>query len=221
MFVIQSVRRALASERNGKGEEFRSLAKMPEANQNFAVSQDTFVSPGKCYEVIKSSLTLPPATAGSEDPYPRALDLGAGAGMSTQILWNLGYKNIIAVDQSREAWDNYVDSQPKSVSFLHLTDNEFLDQFQKESIAPFDAVVVNFAINPTKAQRLAQALLKPNGRLLAPVNDIPDYWFGQSYILYDSNGHSINKKEEFLFQPDVTEGTCQGYWCARKLIDRE
>jgi len=84
----------------------------------------------------------------------------------------------------------------------------------------FDAVVVNFAINPKKGEELSRKLLKPNGRLLAPVNNIPDYWFEQNFLLYDCKGRVLSKNVDFLFQPDVTDGSCQGIWCARKLIDR-
>ena len=38
-------------------------------------------------------------------PCATALDLGAGAGVSTQILWRNGFRNIAAVDLSRVAWD--------------------------------------------------------------------------------------------------------------------
>ena len=39
----------------------------------------------------------------------RALDLGAGAGVSTQLLWLNGFRSIEAVDPSRVAWDENVE----------------------------------------------------------------------------------------------------------------
>mmetsp|Transcript_6336 Transcript_6336/g.15305 ORF Transcript_6336/g.15305 Transcript_6336/m.15305 type:complete len:282 (-) Transcript_6336:158-1003(-) len=216
-----SGRRAQAGRSEG---EFLSTAQIPEPNQNGYASDDTFVSVGKVYEMIQSSLA-PTSKSGAM----RALDLGSGAGMSTQTLWNLGYRDIVAVDQSRQAWDTFVVSQPSSVKFLHLTDEEFVESFTSDTRnhenvndIKFDAVVINFAVNPSKAQKLAKALLRPQGHLLAPVNDTPDYWFEQSYLLYDSSGKAERRsRKDYLFQPDVTEGSCQGIWCARKLIDRD
>mmetsp|Transcript_28508 Transcript_28508/g.55481 ORF Transcript_28508/g.55481 Transcript_28508/m.55481 type:complete len:370 (+) Transcript_28508:1-1110(+) len=205
---------------------FFTKATRPKPNQNFAASDDTFISPGKCYEMIESSLKFEQPTLNGVKR--RALDLGAGAGLSTQVLWDLGYEEIVAVDQSREAWDSYVVRLPSSVSFLHLTDDQYLKQFQtvnqhevetatgggEEFSARFDAVCINYAINLEKAKYLASILLKPNtGKLLAPVNDKTDFWFSQSYVVLDQSGSELSRKAEFLFQPDVTENSCQGVWC--------
>jgi len=223
-------RRGEGDIRSVESRGFRTRARVPKPNQNYAATQDTFVSVGKVYETIEATLR---PTKGRDSPLPlRALDLGAGAGMSTETLWNLGYHNIVAVDQSREAWDLYVESQPPSVEFYHLTDAEFVDKFLAQSSgtptpAPhaelesrFDAIVFNFAVNPQKASDVASRLLRPGGKLLAPVNTTPDYWFEQVYIVYDYEGKILKRAGDILFQPDVTEPSCQGIWCARKLIDR-
>lgn len=44
-------------------------------------------------------------------------------------------------------------------------------------------MVLNYAVNKEKAVRLAAALLAPDGRLLAPANNMQDYYFGQTYLL--------------------------------------
>ena len=43
---------------------------------------------------------------------PRALDVGAGAGVSTEVLYQLGYHRIDALDWSGTAWEKYVVEDP-------------------------------------------------------------------------------------------------------------
>ena len=75
-----------------------------EYTNSITASRDTNISPQEAYDVILEQ--IPPTENGV------ALDLGAGAGLSTCVLYNLGYKTIDAVDWSRDAWDANTD-QPQ------------------------------------------------------------------------------------------------------------
>ncbi|KAL3758389.1 hypothetical protein ACHAWU_005059 [Discostella pseudostelligera] len=46
---------------------------------------------------------------------PKALDVGTCAGVSTEILYNMGYQTIDALDWSGKAWDRYVIDDPAGV----------------------------------------------------------------------------------------------------------
>ena len=123
---------------------------------------------------------------------PRALDLGAGAGVSTEILWRNGFRSIVAVDPSRVAWDKFVGEQQPAgsgVTFIQNSDDGYIESRPADA-ALFDLVLVNFAINADKARDLL-ALLTPNGRLLAPVNQQRDYWFRQEYREFDRTGELL------------------------------
>ena len=48
----------------------------------------------------------------------RVLDLGAGAGVSTQALWDVGWRKLTAVDPSRLAWDTLNEKLPPDVEFF-------------------------------------------------------------------------------------------------------
>jgi hypothetical protein len=82
-------------------------------------SRDTNISAKEAYEQILSK--IPKASKQGA----RALDLGAGAGLSTQLLYPLGYQTIDAVDWTSEAWNNYVESCPSSVHFYEMADDPF------------------------------------------------------------------------------------------------
>lgn len=150
---------------------------------------------------------------------PRALDLGAGAGVSTQLLWLNGFRDIVAVDPSRVAWDKYVGALPdgSGVEFEQNSDDGYIDKRPPD--APlFDLVLVNFAINSDKALDISRTLLKPDGRLLAPVNQQSNYWFRQEYRLMDHDGQLLWRTDTsqgwpVTFQPDFTAPSCQGQWC--------
>jgi hypothetical protein len=82
-------------------------------------------------------------------------------------------------------------------------------------------IVYNFAVNESKARGMLKYLnaANPNARLLAPVNAQTDYWQKQSYLLLDRSGSVTWSASEVgawsvQFQPDVTQSTCSGYWCA-------
>jgi SAM-dependent methyltransferase len=172
---------------------------------------------------------------------PIALDLGAGAGLSTAVLYqDLGYRRIDAVDWSADAWDaNVVAPVPESVKFYQASDQAFFDRLDegrrqqperkptsqdanepslqtRRDAYSYDVIVYNFAVNPQKAIKVAKQRLKPDGLLLAPVNDKADYWYKQSYWVVDASGTVVwtSRPEvgawSVQFQPDVTSDTCTG-----------
>jgi hypothetical protein len=209
-----------ASQLDAPSGAFRSAAfEKPNYSSAIVASRDTNVSPREAYDIIAERAVLPKAGACA-----RALDLGAGAGVSTQLLWLNGFRSIEAVDPSRVAWDENVEvdgavALPAGVSFVQATDDSFMARRAKNSEAtPFEMVVVNYAINPDKAAEFARALLTPEGNLLAPVNVQRDYWFAQEYRLMNKRGDVLWRKDkvgswEVTFQPDFTQPTCQGQWC--------
>ena len=136
----------------------------------------------------------------------------------------MGYKSIEAVDWSSKAWDENVDETliPEGVHFHPVDDETFLESYRKSNngnIELFDVIVFNFAVNDSKARSYAKSLLQPDGRLLAPVNVQSDYWLKQAFKVYDSKGDVLWTANDVgawsvQFQPDVTQDTCQGIWCA-------
>ena len=210
-----------------------------EYTNSIVASRDTNISPKEVYDSIESQYIKYPleklreqqqrqADAGAtQQRQPRALDVGAGAGVSTQVLWDMGYREIDAVDWSGKAWERYViddpsASCPKSVKFYELDDERYIDEWRSQGSHRFDAITFNFGINERKAISFARDLLEPeSGRLLAPVNVQTDYWLKQVYKVYDSKGDVVNVLGQDIgawavqFQPDVTQPTCQGIWCAQ------
>jgi hypothetical protein len=184
-----------------------------EYTNSITASRDTNLSPAEAYDIIRQQ--VPAAVRSSQ----RALDLGAGAGLSTQVLYQtLGYRNIDAVDWSSTAWLQCVTQQPASVQFHEMSDDDFFATLEPQQ--HYDVIVYNFAINPSKAVEVAQTWLRPeSGILLAPCNDRRDYWYKQSYLVLNSNGSLVWKSGEEVgawsvqFQPDVTSENCTGIWC--------
>jgi SAM-dependent methyltransferase len=152
----------------------------------------------------------------------RALDLGAGAGVSTQALYDVGWKEVVAVDPSRLAWDRFAAGErlPPGISFAHASDEQFVAQWESDPDAKrFNLVVLNYAVNHDKAVRFAKLLLEPGGHLLAPTNEQDNYWFKQQYEFMDAAGKVLWSKGTLgsyavLFQPDFTSDSCQGQWYA-------
>lgn len=200
-----------------------------EYTNSIVASRDTNISPAEVYDTL-AKLKGSSSSTTQHNNGIRALDVGAGAGVSTQVLWELGYREIDAVDWSGTAWRlNVVEngSCPPTVHFFELDDERFLKQWQQQqqqnqqenTSARYDAIVFNFAVNRRKAVYFAKELLKDGGILLAPINTQNDYWFKQIYTLMDSSGKTLWVANDVgawsvLFQPDVTQDTCQGIWCA-------
>ena len=187
-----------------------------EYTNSVTASRDTNISPFEAYDVIQSAFSNK-----LDKRNMRALDLGAGAGASTELLWKLGYHNIDAVDWSGKAWDKFVTSPVSTVKFYEMDSDSFYSNnkpFTDEK--KYNAVVFNYAVNEDKAKKYAREMLVADGGLLlAPVNIRRDYWFQQIYKSYDSNGDTQRVfgntvgAWEVLFQPDVSETSCQGIWC--------
>lgn len=214
-----------------------------EYTNSLVASRDTNISPKEVYDTISSDYLKEAYNAaikdGGRDYRPRALDVGAGAGVSTEVLNNLGYHVIDALDWSGSAWEKYVVDDPSGhcppdVTFYALDDERYLDKW-REKYPPssesqqknanrddglFDVIVFNFAVNESKALQFAEELLnKQHGRLLAPINTSNDYWLKQTYKVMDSKGTVVWDAVDVgawsvQFQPDVTQDTCSGVWCA-------
>ena len=109
---------------------------VPELSNSITASRDTNVSPGEIYDFLRKTKDIrPEAILGpreSVDRRGRALDLGAGAGASTQVLWDAGWAQVVAVDPSRLAWDKFTDPArlPASVQFYHASDEQYLERWE-------------------------------------------------------------------------------------------
>lgn len=223
---------------------------LEEYTNSIVASRDTNVSPREVYDTIASDYLVEAArvaaaaataASGAGGRPPRALDVGAGAGVSTEVLYKMGYHRIDAVDWSPTAWDKYVVDDlmgrcPPGVRFYAMDDERYLDQCKKiwqkgtnkrnndddnnDENVPFDVVVFNFAVNKSKALRFATTLLnKEHGRLLAPINSSDNYWMNQTYTVMDGMGNVLWSAEDVgawsvQFQPDVTQDSCSGIWCS-------
>lgn len=205
-----------------------------EYTNSIVASRDTNISPREVYDTIASDYLREAFDAakarGGRQQSPRALDVGAGAGVSTQVLYDLGYHNIDALDWSGAAWEKYVvESEggncPPGVTFYELDDERYLEKWRERYSSgrddgKFDVIVFNFAVNESKAAMFARNLLnEENGRLLAPINTSNDYWMKQTYKVMDSRGNVLWDAVDVgawsvQFQPDVTQDTCSGIWCA-------
>jgi len=192
----------------------------PELSNSIIASRDTNISPKEIYDFLwdkRSEIGPGPILKQTSRGQGCCLDLGAGAGVSTRTLWEMGWANVVAVDPSRLAWDRYAVSSalPSSVTFFHASDEAFLrmrsrarrgldasssggaggEDASSAALPAFDAlrssfdlVVVNYAINHDKAVTFAKELLVPGGRLLAPTNVQDNYWFDQQYEFMDDGG---------------------------------
>ena len=208
-----AAKRKLGFETLGYGQE--------EYTNSITASRDTNISPREAYDIIRERIPKAKSASGQQQEL-RVLDVGAGAGVSTQVLYEeLGYTGIDAVDWSADAWDANVVTCPSSVHFFALSDDAFFKHLQQNEAtnASYDVICYNFAINFRKAEQVAKQYLTETGILLAPINDKADYWYKQSYYILDKRGKTVWKSSPEVgawsvqFQPDVTADTCTGIWC--------
>jgi len=199
-----------------------------ELTNSIIASRDTNISPLEVYETIlrlkeNSSNSEVITSTGSTISTARALDVGAGAGVSTQVIFQqLGYVNIDAIDWSGDAWRiNVVEGGycPPTVNFYELDDERFVEKWKAKKLEKYDIIAFNFAVNRDKALFFCKTLLKSEGLLLAPINSQQDYWLKQTYQLLDAKGDVVWSAGDVgawsvQFQPDVTQDTCQGVWCS-------
>jgi protein-L-isoaspartate O-methyltransferase len=198
-----------------------------EYTNSIVASRDTNISPLEVYDTIlqlKTKQQQQDTGSSGNNNNLRALDVGAGAGVSTQVIYQqLGYINIDAIDWSGDAWNtNVIENDtgycPETVKFYELDDERFVEQWKQQQQQKYDIIVFNFAVNRSKALYFCQNLLKTDGLLLAPINSQQDYWLKQTYQLLDTNGNLLWSAIDVgawsvQFQPDVTQDTCQGIWC--------
>mmetsp|Transcript_45981 Transcript_45981/g.96531 ORF Transcript_45981/g.96531 Transcript_45981/m.96531 type:complete len:223 (-) Transcript_45981:1101-1769(-) len=185
-----------------------------EYTNSIVASRDTNISPKEVYDTIASEYLKEAYDAALKEKggayKPRALDVGAGAGVSTEVLYRVGYRNIDALDWSGTAWNTYIVEDPSG----------YLDKWWDSNGEQFHVIVFNSAENESKAKFFAKELLsKNNGRLLAPINTSSDYWLKQTYKVIDGKGDVLWSATDVgawsvQFQPDVTQDTCSGVWCA-------
>jgi SAM-dependent methyltransferase len=172
-----------------------SARRLPELSNSIIASRDTNVSPKEIYDHLRS-LTAADAELSPAALAPqrrgRALDLGAGAGVSTQVLWDAGWREIEAVDPSGLAWERFCEGAAAldGVRFHQQSDERYVAA-RPATDERFDLVIINYAVNAEKAVRFARELLTKNGRLLAPTNVQSDFWFNQRYELLDARGEVL------------------------------
>ena len=131
----------------------------PEYTNSVTASRDTNISPREAYDTIRERAS---PRSKAEVELGRVLDLGAGAGASTKLLSDIGWREVVAVDPSNLAWERYSagSALPGGVSFVHASDEQYVNRWRREApLRKFDAVVINYAINPGKAAAFARELL--------------------------------------------------------------
>lgn len=201
-----------------------------EYTNSIVASRDTNISPREVYDTIASDYLKNALDAVTKDGgIAKALDVGAGAGVSTEVLYRLGFHQIDALDWSGTAWQRYVIDDPSgycpsTVNFYEMDDERYLDvwksKYNNAQEGLFDVIIFNFAVNESKAKQFATTLLnKQHGIVLAPINTMNDYWLKQNYNIINSEGRVLWSTADVgawsvQFQPDVTQDTCSGVWCA-------
>eukprot|EP00520_Triparma_pacifica_P016583 CAMPEP_0118636308 /NCGR_PEP_ID=MMETSP0785-20121206/2550_1 /TAXON_ID=91992 /ORGANISM="Bolidomonas pacifica, Strain CCMP 1866" /LENGTH=161 /DNA_ID=CAMNT_0006527419 /DNA_START=345 /DNA_END=830 /DNA_ORIENTATION=+ len=109
-----------------------------QTNSYFA-SRDTNISPLEAYSVLNQTQITSAAeyARNTLERTPRAMDVGCGAGVSTEVLWNLGYKEIDAIDWSGEAWNKFVitsGTPNPSVNFYESDDETFVSLQRPDTV---------------------------------------------------------------------------------------
>ena len=122
--------------------DFRTKA-VAEYTNSITASRDTNVSPKEAYDSILKYLPR------NNDNNKIALDVGAGAGLSTSYLFhNLGYQTIDAVDWSSDAWRSNVEQTPSSVRFYELDDDSFFSAIAVKQDRKYDVICCKYILLP-------------------------------------------------------------------------
>lgn len=133
-----------------------SATPLKQFSTSYTASRDTNISPSEAYTTISSPTIKQSIDKIREDgSTPTCVDFGAGAGVSTQILWDMGIKKIDAVDWSSTAWSKYVVEegvQNLNVQFYEMDDVTFLENHPQK----YDFIIFNFGINSSKAYEYAK-----------------------------------------------------------------
>lgn len=165
------------------------------------ITAETHLPAMEAYETLRRDLEQP--------GHGTALDLGAGTGFSTKVLYDLGYTGgIDAVDPSGVAWQAcHYASGLKGVAFYAETDVDFLRGHTRKM---YDAISVSFGMTTAKAEAIGQAHLIPGGRMFVPVED------GSCVALYQKTSENntstnsstlqqLRKVCGWAWQPDMAE----------------
>lgn len=211
----------------GGSSRFQTRA-VAEYTNSISASRDTNISPQEAYETMQRFIPI-----NNHGCAAKALDVGAGAGLSTSILYQqLNYRDIDAVDWSGVAWRSNVLECPTTIRFFEMDDDSFFRimspttttaaskvEHHQQQRKRYQIICYNFAVNLNKALRVARDHLAADGVLFAPINDQPDYWYKQTYYVLNARGEVLQKSNAEVgawsvqFQPDVTSSTCTGIWC--------
>lgn len=126
---------AAAVDTTSTGTAFTTAAVGQEEYTNaITASRDTNISPKEAYDTILNKIPVSVV----KNSGGRALDLGAGAGLSTQLLYEKGYHTIDAVDWSGDAWNTYVESSPETVTFYEMADAPFFKLHAERRLEKYD-----------------------------------------------------------------------------------
>jgi 2-polyprenyl-3-methyl-5-hydroxy-6-metoxy-1,4-benzoquinol methylase len=122
-----------------------------EYTNSIVASRDTNISPLEVYDTIlqlKTKQQQQDTGSSGNNNNLRALDVGAGAGVSTQVIYQqLGYINIDAIDWSGDAWNtNVIENDtgycPETVKFYELDDERFVEQWKQQQQQKYDIIVL-------------------------------------------------------------------------------
>jgi SAM-dependent methyltransferase len=143
-------------------------------------------NPSEFYRVTKESAPWPRLMyAASLAPrgaaFPRALDLGCGAGRDTRYLLAEGF-DVTAVDENAEALD-YVRKLPAGLPAerLHLVRSSFED-FPFAASGPFDLISAQFSLPFTRPEAFGPmfaqltAAIRPGGIFTGHFFGVNDQW---------------------------------------------
>lgn len=176
-------------------------------------SQDTNISASDIYDAQRQYLK-----PDGEKHGLRALDLGAGAGVSTSVLKQLGYEHIDSVDQSDTAWMQSGANKMKDVKFHKATADDFIAGIKSKDGTQYDAVNVAYGLKDSKAIDYAERVLARGGKFLVPITtsevvERPGKIATRWHLVTKDGSGNVHDKDlpdkpvgggQMKFQPDIT-----------------